>query len=100
MSTSPSSKPKEAKAAFERALAIYAELLASNPDNRVALVSSTLPLMRLGELDEMNGRGYLGKALAILKRLDGADRLETRHKASIPWIEQRLKLAKASAVPL
>jgi tetratricopeptide (TPR) repeat protein len=40
----------EAKAAFERALAIYDELTARFPDDTFALVNSTVPLMRLGEL--------------------------------------------------
>ena len=77
-------------AAFERALAIYGALLQANPDNRYFLVSSTVPLMRLGELDAVHGKAYLARALTILKELDVAGRLEPARRNSIPWLEDRL----------
>ncbi|MGP0093251.1 MAG: hypothetical protein ACLPKB_25400 [Xanthobacteraceae bacterium] len=80
----------EAKSAFERALAIYTELLAEYPDNTYVLVSSTVPLMRLGELNGKSGRLYYEKALKILRQLDDAGRLEPRRKPSIARIEERL----------
>ena len=46
------------------------------------------------------GRAYLQKALAILKELDEAGRLEPRRKPSIGWIEARLaKLQEAQPPP-
>ena len=90
----------EAKAAYERALAIYDELTARFPDDPLALVNSTVPLTRLGELYGPDGRAYLRKALAILKQLDEAGRLEPRRKPSIAWIEERLvELQEAEAPP-
>src|SRR5262249_59173536 len=58
----------EAKAAFERALAIYSKLTQRFPDDTTVLASSTVPLMRLGELYGRDGRAYLQKALTILKQ--------------------------------
>jgi tetratricopeptide (TPR) repeat protein len=90
----------EAKAAYERALAIYDELTARFPDDPLALVNSTVPLMRLGELYGPDGRPYLQKALAILKQLDEAGRLEPRRKSSITRIEAELaRLQNAEAPP-
>ena len=80
----------EAKAAFERALAIYNKLTVRFPDNAVVLVSSTVPLMRLGELYGPEGAAYLRKALVILKQLDETGRLEPRRKSSIEQIEAEL----------
>ena len=79
----------EAKAAFQRALAIYDNLTARFPDDTLALVNSTVPLIRLGELGP-DGRAYLQKALTILKQLDEAGRLEPRRKSSIAQIEAQL----------
>ena len=62
----------EAKAAYERALAIYDKLTARFPDDTLALVNSTVPLMVLGLLYGRDGAAYLRKALAILKQLDEA----------------------------
>src|SRR5262249_15685855 len=90
----------EAKAASERALAIYSKLIQRFPDDTTVLSSSTVPLMRLGELYGRDGRAYLQKALAILRQLDEAGRLEAQHKSSITWIEAELaKLQKAEAPP-
>jgi len=80
----------EAKAAFQRALAIYDNLTARFPDDTLALKSSTVPLIALGELYGPDGATYLRKALAILKQLDEAGRLEPNRKPAITWIEQRL----------
>src|SRR5215471_8532988 len=80
----------EAKAAFQRALAIYDNLTARFPDDTLALKSSTVPLIALGELYGPDGRAYLQKALAILKQLDEAGRLEPRHKSSMARIEAEL----------
>jgi tetratricopeptide (TPR) repeat protein len=90
----------EAKASFERALAIYDKLKASFPDDTRALVNSSVPLMALGELYGPDGRAYLQRALAILKQLDEAGRLEPRRKPSIARIEERLvELQEAEASP-
>jgi tetratricopeptide (TPR) repeat protein len=90
----------EAKAAFERALAIYDEITARFPDDTLALVYSTGPLMALGELYGPEGAAYFRKALAILKQLDEAGRLEAQHKSSITWIEAELaKLQEAQTTP-
>jgi len=88
-----------AKAAFERAHAIYAALLAKFPGNVGLQLASTIPLMRLGELSGAEGRAYLEQALAILKRLDAAGRLEPQGKAAIAWIEQQLEKLKAAQIP-
>jgi len=83
-------RPAEARAAFERALAIYEALLRSNPENTYFLVSSTVPLMRLGDLDPDRRKAYFERALKILKDLDAAGRLEPRRKGAIDWLESRL----------
>src|SRR5262249_22870395 len=83
-------EPDAAKAAFERALAIYDQPTVRFPDHTTVLASSIVPLMRLGELYGRDGRAYLQKALAILKQLDEAGRLEARHKSSIARIEAAL----------
>ena len=80
----------EARSAYQHALAIYGALLQANPDNRYFLVSSTVPLMRLGALDAVHGKAYWTRALTILKELDAAGRLEPAHRNSIPWLEDRL----------
>jgi len=90
----------EAKAAFERALAVYDKLSARFPDDTLALVNSTVPLMRLGELYGPDGRAYLQKALAILKQLDETGRLEPQRKSSIEQIDAELaRLQNAEAPP-
>jgi len=80
----------EAKAAYQRALAIYDKLTARFPDDTLALVNSTVPLMVLGLLYGRDGAAYLRKALAILKQLDEAGRLEPRRKPAIAGIEAEL----------
>jgi len=82
--------PAEAQTAFEQALAIYESLLMSNPENTYFLVSSTVPLMRLGDLDPNRRKAYFERALKILKDLNAAGRLEPRRKGSIAWLESRL----------
>jgi hypothetical protein len=82
--------PTEARTAFERALAIYESLLRANPENTFFLVSSTVPLMRLGDLDPNRRRAYFERALKILKDLDAAGRLEPRRKSSIARLESQL----------
>jgi tetratricopeptide (TPR) repeat protein len=90
----------EAKAAFERALVVYDKLTSRFPDDTLALVYSTVPLMALGELYGPEGAAYFRKALAILKQLDEAGRLEPRRKPSIARIEERLpELQEAEAPP-
>jgi tetratricopeptide (TPR) repeat protein len=82
--------PDEARTAFGRALAIYESLLMANPKNTYFLVSLTVPLMRLGDLDPNRRTPYFERALKILKDLDAAGRLEPRRKGSIAWLESRL----------
>jgi hypothetical protein len=55
--------PGEARAAFERALAIYEALLKSDPENTNFLVFSTVSLMQLGELDPNRSKSYFARAL-------------------------------------
>ena len=80
----------EAKAAFERALVVYDKLTARFPDDTLALVNSTVPLMALGQMYGPDGAAYLRKALTILKPLDEAGRLKPRFKAAMALIEARL----------
>jgi hypothetical protein len=82
--------PDEARAAFERALAIYEALLRTNPENTYFLVSSTVPLVRLGDLDPNRQTAYFERALKILKDLDATGRLEPRRKGLIARLESRL----------
>jgi tetratricopeptide (TPR) repeat protein len=82
--------PDQARVSFERALAIYEALLRSNPENTYFLLSSTVPLMRLGDLDTNRRQAYFERALKILKDLDAAGRLEPARKGAIPWLENRL----------
>ena len=70
-------------------MAIYGALLQANPDNRYFLVSSTVPLMRLGELDAVHEQGLFGAGLTILKELDGRPS-GTRTPEFDPWLEDRL----------
>lgn len=87
----------EAKAAFERALAIYTGLLALHPDNTSILANSTVPLIRLGQLNGDQGLPYFQRALQILKQLDEAGRLEPRRKPGIAWLTQQIAtLSKAN----
>jgi tetratricopeptide (TPR) repeat protein len=89
-----------AKAAFERVLAAYTQLLTKAPDSTSALVGSAVAMMQLGALHGPDGGRYLEQALAILKRLDETGQLEPRYKSSIGWIEARLaKLQEAQASP-
>ena len=85
-----SKSPPGGGAASPRALAIYDNLTARFPDDTLALKSSTVPLIALGELYGPDGATYLRKALAILKQLDEAGRLEPRRKSSIAQIEAEL----------
>jgi tetratricopeptide (TPR) repeat protein len=85
----------EAKAALERALAIYAAALARSPDNASLLFGSAMPLMRLGLMHGEEGAPYLEKALAILKRLDAAGRLDPRRRPMIVTVERALAELRA-----
>jgi len=71
-------------AAFERALDSYRQLQRRNPADIVSLVSSVVPLWRLGRLRGRKGRADFEAALAILKPLAAADRLDANRRN---WIE-------------
>jgi tetratricopeptide (TPR) repeat protein len=66
----------QAIAAFERALNICREAQRRNPDDVQARLFSVVPLWRLGRLKGKEGRTDLEAALAILKPLAAADRLD------------------------
>jgi tetratricopeptide (TPR) repeat protein len=78
-------KAIQAIAAFEQALRIYRELQARNPDDIPSRVFSVIPLWRLGRLRGGEGRADFEAALAILKPLADADRLDANRRR---WIEQ------------
>ena len=72
-------------AAFERALRIYQEMQARNPADIQSRVFSVVPLYRLGRLKGRDGRADLEAALAILKQLAKANRLDANRRG---WIDQ------------
>ncbi|MEZ5910456.1 MAG: hypothetical protein R3D31_16780, partial [Hyphomicrobiaceae bacterium] len=78
-------RTKEAIAAFERALEGYRELLRRNPDDMPSQVYSVVPLWRIGSLKGKDGKPELEAALAILKPLAAAQRLDAMR---IGWISQ------------
>jgi hypothetical protein len=75
----------QAIAAFERALEVYRELQARNPDDIPSRVFSVVPLWRLGRLRGREGRADFDAALTILKPLAAADCLDADRRR---WIEQ------------
>ncbi len=80
----------EAIAAFERALGVYQALLARNADDIQSRLFSVVPLWRLGGLKGKDGRHDLEAALAILKPLADADRLDANRREWIALIEDRI----------
>lgn len=76
----------DAIAAFERALTAYERLLERNPEDVPSRVFSVVPLWRIGTLRGQSGRGELEKALAILKPLAAADRLDANRRGWIATI--------------
>src|SRR5262249_38078277 len=66
--------------AFQRALAIYRELMLRNPDDVQVRLFSVVPLWRIGVLKRKQGRNELQEALAILKPLAAADRLDANRR--------------------
>ena len=88
-------------AAFERALAAYRQLIARQPDDIQSRVLSVVPLWRLGGLKGREGRGDLEAALAILKPLADADRLDARRKGWTAAIEAQIAgLGAAAEAPV
>ena len=75
----------EERKAFERALGAYEELITRNPGDVQSQVYSVVPRWRLSRLDPINARHHLEFALAILKLLAAADRLDSDR---VTWIEQ------------
>ena len=61
-----------------------------NPGDIQSRVFSVLPLWRLGRLKAKGGRQDLEAALAILKPLAEADRLDANRRGWIPLIEAEL----------
>jgi tetratricopeptide (TPR) repeat protein len=84
----------EAIAAFERALGAYRAMLSRNPDDAQPLLFSVVPLWKLGELRGKDGRGDLEAALAILRQLATANRLDAKRLSWIPRIVDELKEQK------
>jgi tetratricopeptide (TPR) repeat protein len=84
------SQTVEAIAAFKGALRAYRALLARNPDDAQSLVFSVEPLWRIGELRGKQGRSDLESALAILKPLAAADRLDAKRRSWIPLIQKQI----------
>ena len=80
----------EAKQSFVRALEIYTGLTARNPSDIASLVSSVVPRLGLARLDPAHARMHLTQALAILKPLAAANRLDVKRQSWIPDIEARL----------
>jgi tetratricopeptide (TPR) repeat protein len=81
---------QEAIAAFERALAAYNELVRRNPGDAQSRVFSVVPLWRLGVLKGKQGRKDLEAALAVLKPLAAANRLDANRRGWITQIEQQI----------
>ena len=88
-----------AVAAFERALAIYQELARTHPDDTQSLVFSVVPHWRLAELDKAKQRENLGAALAILKSLATANRLDEKRRGWLTQIRAQLAALDESKVP-
>jgi len=84
-------RTEDAEVAYQRALDIYAPLLARAPDDASLLYGSAMPLIRLGLLHGDSGAPYLEKALAILKQLDATGRLDPRRRSMITVIENALQ---------
>ena len=80
--------------AFQRALAIYRELMLRNPDDVQVRLFSVVPLWRIGVLKRKQGRNELQEALAILKPLAAADRLDANRRDWIPQIEKQIAALK------
>src|SRR5215813_423047 len=80
--------------AFQRALAIYRELMLRNPDDVQVRLFSVVPLWRIGVLKRKQGRNELQEALAILKPLAAADRLDSNRRDWIPQIEKQIAALK------
>ena len=92
------SQATQAIEAFQRALAIYRELVARNPGDVQARVFSVVPLCRIATLKGRAGRKELDDALAILKPLAAADRLDANRRGWIGQIEKQItELEKAAA---
>jgi tetratricopeptide (TPR) repeat protein len=89
----------DAEAAYRRAVGIYASLLARSPDNASLLFGSAMPLIRLGMLHGANGAQFYEKALAILKQLDAAGRLDPRRRSMITTIEKELAIMRGQPAP-
>jgi tetratricopeptide (TPR) repeat protein len=80
----------EAVAAFECALRVYRALSARNHDDTESLLLSVLPLWKLGELRGKQGQGDLESALAILKPLADAGRLNATRQGWIHRIQKQI----------
>ena len=80
----------KAIAAFERARDAYKKLHERNPDDIQSRVFSVVPLWQLGILKGRDGRRELEAALAILRPLATADRLDANRRGWIAQIEAQL----------
>ena len=75
----------EARQAFECALGAYEALITRNPGDVPSKLFSVIPRWRLSRLDPENARRHLEAALAILKPLAAANRLDANR---LTWIGQ------------
>jgi len=80
----------QARVAFENALAAYKVLVERNPGDLPSKVNSVVPLLRLGGLKGPAGRADLEAALAILKPLAAANRLDANRRGWIPQLEAEI----------
>ena len=76
--------------AFEQALSTCELLMTRNPGDVQSQVFSVVPRLLLADLDAPNRREYLTAALAILKPLASANRLDAKRLKWIPQIEAQL----------
>ena len=75
---------------FEKALAAYNGLMKRNPEDIQSRVFSVVPLWRIGGLKGAGGRAELEAALAILKPLAAANRLDANRRGWIGQIEAQV----------
>ena len=81
---------REARKAFERALGAYDVLVTLHPGDVQSRVFSVWPRRQLAGLDPDRARDHLRAALAILKPLAQANRLDANRLTWIPQMEAQL----------
>jgi tetratricopeptide (TPR) repeat protein len=89
-----SGETEKAREAFEHALGAYERLTARNPGDLPSQVFSVVPRWRLSRLDPAHARRHLEGALAILKPLAAAGRLDVNREKWVPQMEAELARLK------